>query len=90
MGHFVRTMDRKLTLKLDGTIIDRAKEYAELNQVSVSGLVERYLKTLTEPRAPRPVAKGSVVAEVSGVIALPEGYDERDDYRQAVLRRNHG
>ncbi len=74
-------MDKKLTLKLDGTVIDRAKEYAELNHESVSGLVERFLKTLTDSTNERAVRRSSLVAELSGVITIPDSYDEREDYR---------
>jgi len=80
-------MDKMLTLKLDAAVIDRAKEYAELNHESVSGLVERFLKTLTDSKKEREMRKGSLVAELSGVIAIPEGYDEREDYRLSKANR---
>ena len=80
-------MDKKLTLKLDGAVINRAKEYAELNHESVSGLVERFLKTLTDSKTKREIGRSSLVAELSGVIALPEGYDEREDYRLSKVSR---
>jgi len=80
-------MDKKLTLKLDGAVIDRAKEYAELNHESVSGLVERFLKTLTDVKKEREIAKSSLLAELSGVIAIPESYDEREDYRLSKVSR---
>ena len=83
-------MDRKLTLKLDGAVIDHAKDYAQANHESVSGLVERFLKTLTESGKERKVKKGSLVAELSGVIAIPEGYDEREDYRLSKVNRYNG
>ena len=85
--HSVRTMNKKLTLKLDGAVIDRAKEYAETNHESVSGLVERFLKTLTDTKKPGGSQKHSLVEELSGVIALPPGYDEREDYRIARAAR---
>jgi len=71
-------------------VIDRAKEYAELNHDSVSGLVERFLKTLTDSRKVREIRNSSVVAELSGVIAIPEGYDEREDYRLSKVSRYNG
>ena len=83
----VRTMNKKLTLKLDGAVIDRAKEYAETNHESVSGLVERFLKTLTETKKPGSSQMHSLVEELSGVITLPPGYDEREDYRNARSAR---
>lgn len=90
VAYSIRNMNKKLTLKLDGTVIDRAKEYAETNHESVSGLVERFLRTLTveqKERTPRP---GSLVAELSGVIVLPKGYDEREEYRLSRVNQYYG
>jgi hypothetical protein len=83
-------MNKKLTLKLDGAVIERAKEYAETNHESVSGLVERFLKTLTNTTKPENLQKHSLVKEVSGLIELPPGYDEREDYRISKAERYNG
>ena len=37
-------MDTKLTLKLDKTVIEKAKEYAESHQKSLSRMIESYLQ----------------------------------------------
>lgn len=39
-------MDTKLTLKLDKFVIERAKEYASTNKMSLSRIIESYLKSL--------------------------------------------
>lgn len=39
-------MDTKLTLKLDKTVIEKAKEYASDHQRSLSGIIESYLHFL--------------------------------------------
>jgi Family of unknown function (DUF6364) len=41
-------MDAKLTLKLDKSVIEKAKIYAAEHQHSLSLLVENYLKAITE------------------------------------------
>lgn len=41
-------MDKKLTLKLDADIIERAKKYAKDRGVSVSRLVENHLSIITK------------------------------------------
>lgn len=41
-------MDKKLTLKLDKRVIDKAKEYASSQKRSLSRLIESYLKTLID------------------------------------------
>lgn len=40
-------MNTKLTLKLNGNVIERAKKYASSRKVSLSKLIENYLNTIT-------------------------------------------
>ena len=40
-------MDNKITLSFDANIINKAKEYAEANNISVSRLVEFLLQKIT-------------------------------------------
>jgi hypothetical protein len=40
-------MDAKLTLKLDKTVIEKAKIYAAEQKVSLSFIIENYLKAIT-------------------------------------------
>ncbi|MCO5247757.1 MAG: DUF6364 family protein [Chitinophagales bacterium] len=40
-------MDSKLTLKLNGRVIERAKKYASYKKISLSRLIENYLDSLT-------------------------------------------
>ena len=64
-------METKLTLKLDKSIIQSAKKYAEDNDKSLSKLVEDYFRNLlTEDE---PTKKNSpLVEELSGVISEKE------------------
>ena len=47
-------MDKKLTLSLDGTIIESAKTYAKSNNTSLSKLIESYLAMLTNRKKMQP------------------------------------
>ncbi|MFT4203442.1 MAG: DUF6364 family protein [Chitinophagaceae bacterium] len=40
-------MDAKLTLKLDKSVIERAKKYASEKKLSLSSVIENYLDSLT-------------------------------------------
>ena len=42
---------QKLTLSVEGRVVDRAKRYAQRRGTSVSRLVETYLDMLVEPAA---------------------------------------
>jgi hypothetical protein len=72
-------MDTKLTLKLDKEIINRAKDYAESKKISLSKLIESYLQLLTNESSSKEVIS-PLVESLSGVIELPEKYDDKDDY----------
>ena len=78
----IRTLNKKLTLKLDGTVIESAKTYAAIHNESVSGLVEKYLRALTENILSTTEIKSKKIQSISGVIKLPENYDEKHDYRE--------
>ncbi len=40
-------MSTKLTLTIEDSIIDKAKQYARFNGYSLSGLIDNYLKIVT-------------------------------------------
>lgn len=76
-------MDTKLTLKLDKTVIERAKAYASSQNRSLSGIVETYLRSLTE----RAMDESRVEDEISPFVSsmktgaqLPATMDEKEEY----------
>ena len=73
-------MNTKLTLKLDSTVIARAKRYAKKRNTSLSKMIESYLNSITQPGASgieiTPLVKG-----LSGVIDLPADFDYGKEYR---------
>ena len=42
----------KLTLNVAPSVVSRAKRYAKRHGVSISGMVEAYLASVSEPKAP--------------------------------------
>lgn len=73
-------MDRKLTLKLDSSVIENAKIYAKSKNVSLSQLIETYLSLLTNPKDQDDVTP--FVKSLSGVFQLPKEYDYKEDYKK--------
>ena len=47
----VKVMDSKLTLKLNESVIERAKQYASSKRLSLSRLIENYLNSLTDRKS---------------------------------------
>ncbi len=75
-------MITKLTLRLDENVIERAKEYAQCQQLSLSKLVENYLGSLTS-KSPKPsddIEITPLVKSLSGVIKLPSDYEYKKEY----------
>ena len=72
-------MDTKLTLKLDENIIDRAKRYAKQHEISLSGLIENYLKKITKEDKEE-LKITPLVKSLSGVLTIPEENDHGKGY----------
>ena len=72
-------MSKKLTLRLDETVIERAKEYASRRDTSVSRLVEAYFDAVTEENRER--EQTSLSDTTRQFIGLLEEADE-SDYKQ--------
>jgi hypothetical protein len=78
-------MDSKLTLKLNKNVIQRAKQYAKENNMSLSRMIESYLQAVTLKKINN--AKISPLVEsLTGVIE-PENYDYRKDYTDFLSQK---
>ena len=72
-------MNTKLTLNLDKSIIEEAKSYALKNSMSLSKIIENYLKSLTQS-SDKSKKISPLVESLTGVIP-GENIEERKDYR---------
>ncbi len=78
-------MDSKLTLKLNASVIQQAKQYAKENNISLSRLIESYLQAVTLKK------KGNskispLVESLTGVIEL-ENYNYKTDYTDFLSKK---
>jgi hypothetical protein len=81
-------METKLTLKLDRTVIQSAKKYAENNNRSLSKLVEDYFRNLSSENI-REEEYPPLIKKLSGIISendLAE-LSEEDDRVRYILRK---
>jgi len=74
-------METKLTLRLNGNVIERAKAYARNHKISLSKMIEAYLDSLTKKREEKKTSITPLVESLSGVIDLPADFDYKKDYR---------
>ncbi|GAB3011675.1 hypothetical protein GCM10027284_33880 [Cyclobacterium sediminis] len=79
-------MDKKLTLSLDQTIIESAKNYAKTNNISLSKLIESYLATLTKSKR-NSTDITPLVESLSGVISLDKEVDVKDAYTDYLIEK---
>ncbi len=62
-------METKLTLKLEKSVIQSAKQYAEKNNRSLSRLVEDYFRNLLMESDTKKASISPLVQDLSGIIS---------------------
>ena len=76
-------MDTKLTLKLDKSVIDNAKEYAVTQKRSLSRIIESYLKSLVaqeKSNSPEEIKISPFVRSLSTGVSIPLDVDYKVEY----------
>lgn len=82
-------MKKKLTLRIDESVIELAKIYACNRKTSLSNLVENYLRDLTNQKD-RNSKMSPLVKSISGVLDLPNDYDHERNYRKFLREKYSG
>jgi hypothetical protein len=80
-------MDTKLTLKLNQSVIEKAKFYAKARKTSVSKLIENYLQNITENSSNNKQDITPLVKSLSGIIKLPKNYDSKKEYADFLAKK---
>ncbi len=73
-------MNKKLTLSLDGGIIEDARFYASEHHVSLSKLVENFLSLLSHKT--RKKHYPPIVEELLGSVKIPKRIDAKKEYQK--------
>lgn len=83
-------MDTKLTLKLDKSVIEKAKEYASSQNVSLSRIVESYLKSLTiqkDQSDEHDIQISPYVKSISSGVSIPADLDYKTEYSRYLTEK---
>jgi hypothetical protein len=80
-------MDTKLTLRLDGEVIEKAKRYAERRGTSLSRIVEGYFVRLADSDNPSGQTLTGVVAELAGSYAGADIGNAEEDYTEYLSKK---
>ena len=79
-------MDTKLTLKLEQSVIEKAKIYAKDQKTSISRLIENYLLSITNEKDSDD-AITPLVKSLSGIIDLPKDFDQKKGYTEFLTNK---
>ena len=80
-------MDTKLTLKLNGAVIERAKRYATAKKLSLSRLVENYLGSLTTDTAGNDLDLSPFIKSIASGKSIPVEIDEKKEYADFLEKK---
>jgi hypothetical protein len=81
-------METKLTLRLNESVIERAKNYARNHKISLSKMIEAYLDSITRQKETgKNISITPLVESLSGVIDLSSEFDYRKDYRDYLEKK---
>ena len=81
-------MDTKLTLRLNNDVIERAKQYASNQNISLSKMVESYLDSITRQNELKvKTSLTPLVKSLIGVMDLPADFDYKKEYRDYLEQK---
>ncbi len=68
------------------SVIDRAKEYAHNQNISLSKMIETYLESITVSKE-KEVETTPLVESLSGVIELDPNFDYKEEYSHFLAEK---
>ena len=84
-------MDKKLTLKLNKVVIERAKKYTASHNQSLSWIIESYLQSLSEQEGTEKdksdIQISPFVKSMSSGVLLPADLDFKADYSNHLAEK---
>jgi Family of unknown function (DUF6364) len=79
-------MTTKLTLSMDDQVIESAKKYARKKGESLSGIVENYLKSISNAKSGTTEISPRV-RKLMGSIQLPKDFDYKTELKNAIGKK---
>ena len=80
-------MDTKLTLKLEDSVINRAKVYASSHRQSLSKLVENFFRSLTEKERANEEKIPPTVKSLAGIIKSRKKINAEKEYTDYLIEK---
>ena len=83
-------MDKKLTLKLDELVIEKAKVYASTHKKSLSRMIESYLRVLVNKEADLPQNEIEISPYIKSMhtgVHVPDSFNYKDEYGKHLAEK---
>jgi len=77
----------KLTLSIEPSVVEKAKQMAEANKTSVSAMFSQFVESAATPRGRRSKI-GPLTRKLSGMIELPPGRDYKTLLAEVIADKN--
>lgn len=81
-------MNTKLTLTIEEAVIEKAKKYASEKGNSLSGIIENYLKMITEDQPSTEAEITPLVHSLKGAFKAPADFDYKEELTEALSRKH--
>lgn len=80
-------MNTKLTLTIDKSIIEKAKEYAKSEGRSLSNIIENYLKAITVKEEVSEYEISPTVESLRGSMKAPDNFDYKKILTEELTKK---
>lgn len=80
-------MITKLTLTIDQSVIELAKQYAKAKEQSLSNLIENYLKAITSEQIGVEDELSPITKSLKGSFKAPESFDYKNELGKQLKKK---
>lgn len=80
-------MNTKLTLTIEASVIERAKQYARLKGRSLSDIVENYLLVITTDELKSEMDIGPITKSLKGSFKAPADFDYKKELEKGLSEK---
>lgn len=79
-------MNKKLTIRMDSEIIERAKVYSRNHKMSISKMIEWYLVSVINEKS-KEIEITPLVKSLSGVVKIDENFDYKKEHGDYLIEK---
>lgn len=81
-------MNKKLTLSIEESVIEKAKAYAKSKGRSLSDIIENYLKLVASENSKKSTTYNADITALIGTLKEPSIEDYKEDKTQRLIKKH--